>query len=258
LGEETLMPGLLPAFFQILTFRLSPTAKRTPGSYESELLECPLKAIVAPSFLLALLFSAQALAEVTLALGPCVQAHVVNGEEKMIRSESSLTLTNGTQQLVVDCTAMLGRSNDDAFPETGEAFVLLFEAADTKLTLSAPHIQTRRQMTAFNRQKDFRLTNAAGTSVNYHVDVLEKEGFQVFRDYPGELEAFNRTSSPAAIRMQLPGLADADTDTAGPSPKAGGQGAQDQGMVRQMLRYWYLQADEQTRKEWKNWIQSSN
>ena len=94
--------------------------------------------------------------------------------------------------------------------------------------------------------------------MNYHVDVLEKEGFQVFRDYPGELEAFNRNSSPAAIRMQLPGLADADTDTAGPSPKAGDQGAPDQETVRQMLRYWYLQADKQTRKEWKNWIQSSN
>jgi len=215
-----------------------------------------LKAIVAPSFLLALLFSVQAPAEVTLALGPCVQAHVVNGEEKTALPDSSLTLTNGTQQLVVDCTAMLGRSNDDAFPETGEAFVLLFEAANTELTLSAPHIQTRRQMTAFNRQKDFRLTNAAGTPVNYHVDVLEKEGFQVFRDYPGELEAFNRISSPAAIRMQLPGLA--DTDTEGPSPKAGGQGAQDQETVRQMLRYWYWQADKKTRKEWKSWIQSSN
>jgi len=258
LGEETLMPGLLPAFLQILTFRLSLNAKRAPGSYESELLEYPLKAIVAPSFFLVLFFSAQALAEVTLALGPCVQAHVVNGEEKTALPDSSLTLTNGTQQLVVDCTAMLGRSSDDAFPETGEAFVLLFEAANTELTLSAPRIQTRRQMTDFNREKDFRLTNTAGTPVNYHVDVLEKEGFQVFRDYPGELEAFNRNSSPAAIRMQLPGLADADTDTAGPSPKAGDQGAPDQETVRQMLRYWYLQADKQTRKEWKNWIQSSN
>ncbi|EAZ97311.1 DUF2057 domain-containing protein [Marinobacter sp. ELB17] len=254
------MPGLLPAFLQILTFRLSLNAKCAPGSYESELLEYPLKAIVAPSFLLALFFSAQAPAEVTLALGPCVQVHVINGEEKIVLPESSLTLTNGTQQLVVDCTAMLGRSSDEAFPETGEAFVLLFEAADTKLTLSAPHIQTRQQMKAFNRQRNFGLTSAAGTSLNYYVEVLEKEGFQVFRDFPGELEVFNRTSSPAAIRAQLPGLADADTDidTAEPSPKAGGQGAQDQETVRQMLRYWYLEADKQTRKEWKNWIQSSN
>jgi uncharacterized protein YccT (UPF0319 family) len=252
------MPGLLPAFLQILTFRLSLSAKRAPESYESELLEYPLKSIVAPSFLLALFFSAQAPAEVTLAFGPCVQAHVVNGEEKIVLPESSLSLTNGTQQLVVDCTAMLGRSNDDAFPGTSETFVLLFEAADTKLTLSAPRIQTRQQMKAFDRQRNFRLTSAAGTSLDFHVDVLEKEGFQVFRDYPGELETFNRTSSPAAIRMQLPGLADADTFTTGPSPKAFGQGAQDEETVRQMLRYWYFQADKQTRKEWKNWIQSSN
>ncbi|NVD35998.1 DUF2057 domain-containing protein [Marinobacter lutaoensis] len=220
-------------------------------------LECLLKAIVAPIFVLILLVSAQVNADVRLTLGPCVQTHVVNGDEKNAVSGESLTLANGTQQLVVDCEAMLGRSDDDAFPESSETFVLLFDAADAVLTLSAPRLQTRQQMAAFNQQKDFRLVNAEGEALSYQIGVLEKEGFQVFRDYLDELEAFNRTPAPAALRMQLPGASAAAGNVTDAVPHVGEQGAPDQETVRQMLRYWYLQADRETREEWKNWIQSS-
>jgi len=216
-----------------------------------------LKAIVAPIFVLSLLVSVQASAEVTLTLGPCVQTHVVNGDEKNAVAGESLTLANGTQQLVVDCEAMLGRSDDDAFPESSETFVLLFDAADAVLTLSAPRLQTRQDMEAFNLQGDFSLTNAEGDPLSYQIGVLEKEGFQVFRDYLDELETFNRTSAPAALRMQLPGAHAAAGNVTDAVPQVGEQGAPDQETVRQMLRYWYLQADAETRNEWKNWIQSS-
>lgn len=217
-----------------------------------------MRVIVLPLALLALIFSAEASAEVTLELGTCLQTHVVNGQEKTIETGESITLANGTQQLVVDCTANLGRSDDDTFPETSEAFVLLFEAADTRLNLAAPALQTSRDMQAFNRKKNFRLVTDAGTPVKYQADLLEKEGFQVFRDYPEELAAFNRTASPAVLLTRLPGSSGAGANSAKPAPQIGNQGAPNQETVRKMLRYWYLQADKKTRKEWKNWIQSSN
>ncbi|SFJ38206.1 hypothetical protein SAMN05216429_102159 [Marinobacter persicus] len=203
------------------------------------------------------LFSSQALADVTLTLDSCLQAHALNGQEKELAAGESLTLANGTHQLVVDCTANLGRSEDDTFPETSDAFVLLFEARDAELTLSAPVINTETQMERFNRQGNFRLVSSDGAAVSYQTDVLKKEGFQVFRDYPEELEAFNRTDSPAALRPYAPGLPAAVSNGAGPATHAGDAGAPDQETVRQMLRYWYLQADRETRNEWKNWIESS-
>ncbi|MDR9424790.1 MAG: DUF2057 domain-containing protein [Marinobacter sp.] len=217
-----------------------------------------MKERVLPLALLVSMFSAQASADTTLELGSCLQTHVVNGQEMTAGAGESITLSNGTQQLVVDCTANLGRSDDDTFPETSEAFVLLFKAADANLTLSAPALQTRRDMDSLNRKQNFRLVTDTGTPVNYQVDVLEKEGFQVFRDYAEELTAFNRTESPAALLSRLPASSGANTNSAKPLSEAGSQGAVDQETVRQMLRYWYLQADTKTRNEWKNWIQSSN
>ena len=216
-----------------------------------------MKAAFLPVAVMSLLLSLPASAEVALTLGTCLQAHVVNGEERAAGAGDTLSMANGTQQLVVDCTANLGRSDDDTFPETSDVFVLLFKASDTRLELLAPAMQSRRDMQAFNRTKRFRLVTDAGTPVQYQVDVLEKEGFQVFRDYRRELATFNRTESPAALLTRLPGTTATGTNSSTPAPQAGGQGHSDQETVRQMLRYWYLQADTETRNEWKNWIESS-
>ena len=216
-----------------------------------------MRAAFLPIAAISLLFSLQASAEVSLTLGNCLQTHVVNGQENAVIAGETINMANGAQQMVVDCTANLGRSDDDTFPETSDAFVLLFKAANTRLNLSAPDLQTSRDMQAFNRKKNFRLVTDGGTPVDYQVDVLEKDGFQVFRDYPEELEAFNRTESPAALLTRLPGSSDVSANSAKPAPQTRGQGAPDQETVRQMLRYWYLQADTETRNEWKNWIESS-
>ncbi|MDR9426391.1 MAG: DUF2057 domain-containing protein, partial [Marinobacter sp.] len=72
-----------------------------------------MKARFIPLYLSIGLFSAQALADVTLSLDSCLQAHVVDGREKAMTPGDSLKLANGTHQLVVDCTVNLGRSDDD-------------------------------------------------------------------------------------------------------------------------------------------------
>ncbi|MGF2734191.1 DUF2057 domain-containing protein [Marinobacter sp. DUT-1] len=193
--------------------------------------------------------------EVRLNPGPCVSVRALDGAA--IDSAGPLTLTNGRHQLVVDCTVEVGRSSDEGMPETSDAFVLLFEAENVELTLQAPEIRSSRELETFSRRGNWQLTTADQQSVEFDVDVLEKEGFQLVRDYGQELEAFNRSESPAALGANLPG---ADMELLGkeegrPSTSAG---APDQEMVNQMLRYWYLKADKTTRDEWKNWIHSSN
>ncbi|ERS82674.1 hypothetical protein Q672_05640 [Marinobacter sp. EVN1] len=189
-----------------------------------------------------------ALAEVQLTLGACVNVQAVQGSEQTAGSGQSLTLADGTQQLVVECTTEIGR---EEVLETSDTFVVRFEAADTALTLSAPEIESRNQMDAFNQQGNWQLTDRQGREVALTADVLEKEGFQLVRDYARELAAYNRSGAEAAVAA--PGLItnqdglllDSHVDP-------------DQEMVSRMLRYWYLKADEQTRKEWDSWVDSSN
>ncbi|MEC9385713.1 DUF2057 domain-containing protein [Marinobacter sp. bablab_jr008] len=204
--------------------------------------------LIWPTCLLATLMPLPALADVELTLGPCVKVQAVQGSEQTAGSGESVTLADGTQQLVVECTAEIGR---EKVLETSDAFVVRFEAAETALTLSAPEIESRNQMDSFNHQGNWQLTDRQGREVAFTADVLEKEGFQLVRDYARELAAYNRSGSVAAVAVpelktnQDGLLLDSHVDP-------------DQEMVSRMLRYWYLKADEQTRKEWDSWVDSSN
>ena len=204
--------------------------------------------LIWPTCLLATLMPLPALADVELTLGPCVKVQAVQGSEQTAGSGESVTLADGTQQLVVECTAEIGR---EKVLETSDAFVVSFEAAETALTLSAPEIESRNQMDSFNHQGNWQLTDRQGREVAFTADVLEKEGFQLVRDYARELAAYNRSGSVAAVAVpelktnQDGLLLDSHVDP-------------DQEMVSRMLRYWYLKADEQTRKEWDSWVDSSN
>lgn len=194
------------------------------------------------------------LAEVQLTLGPCVGVKAVQGTAQTASSGQALTLANGTRQLLVECTTEIGR---DAMLETSDAFVVLFDAADTELTLSAPDMDSRNEMDRFNQQGNWQLTDGQNRAVAFTTDVLEKEGFQLVRDYARELAAYNRSGAEAAMT--------ASAASAGLAPLINQEGMlldsqtdPDQEMVSRMLRYWYLKADEKTRKEWASWVDSSN
>ncbi|WP_316933394.1 DUF2057 domain-containing protein [Marinobacter sp. AL4B] len=194
-----------------------------------------------------------ALAEVQLTLGACVNVQAVQGSEQTASSGQRLTLADGTQQLVVECTTEVGRED---IRETSNAFVVRFSGENAELKLSAPGIDTRHEMENFNQQGNWRLMDEQGRAVAFTTDVLEKEGFQLVRDYPRELSAYNRSRAFAAVAVRAQNV-DAELQMT-PEGLLDPQGDPDQKMVSRMLRYWYLKADEQTREEWNSWVDSSN
>jgi len=197
-----------------------------------------------------------AFSEVTLELGYCLNVHVVDGRDFKGKPSSPIVFDDGTHQLVVDCSVEIGRSSDEALFETSEAFVIRFNAADSDLRLSAPEISSALQLEEFNQVGNFQLRTKRDRSVEYRADVLEKEGYQIFRDYREELELFNHSSSPAAVPQMIsknvPGASDREEPKFSTSEES-----PDQEMVIQMLRYWYLKADKKTRNELESWIRSS-
>ncbi len=193
-------------------------------------------------------------AESELKLGACVSVQAVNGSEQSASAGQSLKLGNGTHQLVVECTAEVGR---EATLETSDAFVLLFTAENSELTLSAPQIGSSREMAAFNDQGNWTLTDGQSRPVAFKSDVLEKEGFQLVRDYPRELEIYNRSGAVAAMTA-LAGTRDSGLATNQEGLLLDPRTDPDQETVSRMLRYWYLKADEKTRNEWNSWVDSSN
>ncbi|MFC4260688.1 DUF2057 family protein [Marinobacter lacisalsi] len=196
-------------------------------------------------------------AEVTLHLGEGVRIHAVDGKsysnQELLSGRPRLTLDDGVHQIVVDYQVEVGRGNDDGVIDHSSAFVILFNAEDKALTLSAPPVSTRRELASFNDNPGWILHDDIGKDHEFHMDVLDISGFQLVRDYEEELSEFNKSQSKAALRRVNADISESEAVTES-LPQV--QSSNDQVMVRKMLRYWYMKADDQTKSEMKRWINS--
>lgn len=192
-----------------------------------------------------LCWTSSAFAAVTLNLPEGLQIVAVNGLNADIYKQAQLP--NGLNQIAVRYEGEFGRSAHDAEILYSDVFVVIFKAAEATLAMKPLGIQKVSHLEKFNRSPRIRIVDQNGVAVATAVEKLQKDGFQLLRNYEQELVAFNRSSSPAAVRgsMNLPAPA------AVPTPVQPGQQVK---MTEQMLKYWYLQADEETRQRFREWI----
>ncbi|MGM0534905.1 MAG: DUF2057 domain-containing protein [Pseudomonadota bacterium] len=229
-----------------------------------------------------LLIPVAVLADVSLRLGDGVRVIAVNGDMATARLEAgadnALEVGNGKTQLVVEYSAEVRGTAGGEFLETSDTHVLLFEAHETSLALKAPDIDSQHEMDDFNRSRQWRLVDHRGRAIEYAIDVLEKKGFQLGRNHGQELAAFNRTDSPAAYSAAaevaatevaakeiaateesdaaaLESVNAADQATAESDDS---RSLADQAMIERMLKYWYQQASQVTRNNFKSWIETSH
>lgn len=195
-----------------------------------------------------------------------LQIVAANGENISITERTELP--DGLNQLAVQFSGDIGRRMD-AERVSSDVFVLLFTSRNSRLTLQMPEISKNYHLDRFNENPDIRIIRDNDKTLELQIDKLEKEGFQLFRDYARELEAYNRTKAPAALTSLRPEHGNPREQTQppkGPEPavstaaqrKSNRLAEQPSGvqesMAEQMLKYWYRQADEQTQKRFKDWI----
>ncbi|MCO4757333.1 MAG: DUF2057 domain-containing protein [Oceanospirillaceae bacterium] len=206
-------------------------------------------------------FSSSVVADVQVQFEDGISVLALNGKEVTNESLFSGTdfvkLNDGLNQLVVQYTAELKKSADDFELETTDSFVLLFDVKNIALVLKAPLIRNEDDVDTFNRRGDWRLLDVRGVAQVVKVSSLKKDGFQLSRDYERELEEFNLTDAAAALPYErVEGLV---AESPLPAVKSqAGNNKQSQSselnMPEKMLRYWYNQADSETRKRFKQWI----
>jgi len=205
-------------------------------------------------------WSPSLLAGVELQLADGVRLLAADGEEveseRLLGTDSHFRMDNGTHQLLVEYEAELVSGGDEVELETSDSFILLFSASDRSLRLSVPEIRSLSEFRTFDDGGDWRLRDADGTDHPFKLDRLVKEGFQLGRDYERELELYNSSGAAAAYRStpeqvftgspQAPGRSSGEQAAVVPSS--------DQALVRQMLIYWYNQADPDTRQQFRSWL----
>lgn len=216
------------------------------------------------SLILAML-SVPAYAQITVSLPKSVDILVVNGQ--LSESASTLDLPNGSNQILFKYnTSFRAQGQQRRF--TSEAVILTFSGQDSAYELILPRLRSDSDADSFNKKPKLALTDEAGVDIEYESDLLLKEGIQLGRDYDEEIAFYNAGSSPAAlIRLAtptaaviLPTIAVVSSDNLVSSsgvtiPQPVQADGKEQINVGQMLDFWYSQADEETRKAFKQRIE---
>ncbi|GIU26234.1 UPF0319 protein [Shewanella colwelliana] len=205
------------------------------------------------------LFVNPALAKIELILPNSTESLAINGKAT---NERELSIENGTVQLLFKYNANY-RSQGQQVRFTSQATILTFEGKDSRYQIEMPPINSQRDADKFNQQPWLTIKNASGDLVDYKIDILVKEGLQIGRDYTGELETYNTNNGIAAIALlpplkQQPKIMTFDNQQAHiektEKPLSAEPPQPDQINIGQMLDFWYSQADEATRKAFKEKI----
>ncbi len=198
----------------------------------------------------------QTLADVTLDLPKGLDIVALNGKNARISKEA--VLPNGINQLVVKFTGEFGSSRNNADLFSSDVFVVRFAAQNEKLRFQIPEMKNERHLRAFNKDPDIHIMRKDGGEITAQVAKLEKEGFVFLRDYEQELKEFNRSGSPAVVRFNQDAMTSgervnsaisASEEMSITAPARAKNRTDDASMAGKMLRYWFEQADEETRRE---------
>ena len=199
-------------------------------------------------------FSLNAFAEVRLELGEGINLLAVNGEEigsdSFFAGKTSALLPEGTNQILVNYTAEI-KPGDDSELESTQASVILFKADANGVYLSAPKMKSVRDVEDFNKNLNWNLVDQNGNKIAYKAALLIKKGFQLSRDYEDELEEFNMSNADAALpKTRI--ISPAEVKHTRKAQQ--NQVKENKNMAMEMLIYWYNQADEKTRRSFKELI----
>ncbi|SER15355.1 hypothetical protein SAMN03080615_04127 [Amphritea atlantica] len=218
-------------------------------------------------FFSVLLFaSTSVMANVELSAGSGISIIAVNGVEvesdSLIGNNVSATLANGISQILVNYSAEI-ESSGDLEIETTNPHVIVFNAKDTHVQLSAPEITRLSDFDEFDKGQQWKLADSSGHVISYQSKPLIKEGFQLSRDYASELQRFNQSGDALSINsfasinrssirspinntasgVRINTLSNKSVDNSGPV-----------NLPEELLQYWYLKADADTRERFKSWI----
>lgn len=204
--------------------------------------------------LVAALISFNSYAEVKLEVGEGINLLAVNGEEvesdSLFASKTSARLPNGTNQILVNYTAEI-KPGDDSELEVTKPSVILFKTDASELYLNAPKMKTVRDVENFEKSLNWNLRDQNGNPISFKAALLIKEGFQLSRDYEDELEEFNMSNANAALpKTRI--ISPAEVKHARKAQHS--QVKENKNMAMDMLIYWYNQADEKTRRSFKELI----
>ncbi len=191
----------------------------------------------------------------TLAIPHPYVIYLLDGQpvkSEQLSSKNHLSLAKGEHQLVIRFEGSFRDQGENRLISGEPVVYSLSLQGDESLALEFSYPRDYRAAEQFLKNQQLKLIDTkSGKLVNADYFVMpKKEGLQIGRNYQEELQAMGKAFGlPQGAAV----VATAAAATASASP-VNATTPNNQSQSMEMLKYWYLQADSKTRKEFQHWI----
>lgn len=194
----------------------------------------------------------------TLRLSSDVDLLVLDGKKvssSLLRGADSIELDNGPHQLVFRVEKTLQVSGNEERLYISPPLVVSFNTQlISKVNFRLPRLENERDTSHFDAAPRLELLDGDAMPIPVKLDILAITSATQSIDYESEVERYNKSAKRASIPQFATMMADDSTLLSGVS-ELDAFPPQSQVLTEQRLKYWFKQADPQTRNNFLQWAE---
>lgn len=192
----------------------------------------------------------------TLRLSNDIDLLVLDGKKvssSLLRGADSIELDNGPHQLVFRVEKTIRLSSHEERLYISPPLVISFNTQlISQVNFHLPHLETEREAAHFSTTPRLELLDGDAMPIPVKLDILAITSTAKIIDYETETERYNKADKRASLPQFATMMADDSTLLFGIS-ELDAVPPQSQALTEQRLKYWFKQADPQTRNNFLQW-----
>lgn len=194
----------------------------------------------------------------TLRLSNDIDLLVLDGKKvssSLLRGADSIELDNGPHQLVFRVEKTIRLSSHEERLYISPPLVISFNTQlISQVNFHLPHLETEREAAHFSTTPRLELLDGDAMPIPVKLDILAITSTAKIIDYETETERYNKADKRASLPQFATMMADDSTLLSGIS-ELDAVPPQSQALTEQRLKYWFKQADPQTRNNFLQWAE---
>ncbi|WP_313109295.1 curli synthesis inhibitor [Atlantibacter sp.] len=196
-------------------------------------------------------------AATTLHLAGDIDLLVLDGKKvsgSFLRGADSIELDNGPHQLVFRVEKNLVTASQDKALYISPPLIITFDTRNiTQVNISLPRIETEKESQQFDATPRIQLLDGSAAPIPAKLDVLAVNNGANGVDYEWDTERYNKANNKASAPEFVTLMAD-DSALLSNTSELDRPVAHSQTLTEQRLKHWYLQADNDTRTRFLEWV----
>ncbi|HDS9359850.1 TPA: DUF2057 family protein [Enterobacter chengduensis] len=192
----------------------------------------------------------------TLRLSTDIDLLVLDGKKvssSLLRGADSIELDNGPHQVVFRIEKTIRLTNHEQRTYISPPLVMSFDTQRvSQVNFHLPRIETEKESMAFDAAPRVELLDGEATPLPVKLDILALTQNPRGTDYEADTEIYNKANRRASLPQFAPLMADDSTLLSGVS-ELDVIPPQSQTLTEQRLKFWFQQADPDTRARFMQW-----